>query len=151
MCLFSCISSRELFISFLEACIIFMRWNFRSLSCFSGILGYPGLAVVRELGSGGAKLHLFLLLIILCLLLAIWFSMVLTGLGVSDWNHPPWRQVELCGLRACLFGGRQCCLWIGEVGFMSAGLCGCPSWHGYLSEILRMCCVHTEKHTECSV
>ena len=27
------------------------RWNFRSESCFSGMLGYPGLAVVEELGS----------------------------------------------------------------------------------------------------
>ena len=45
------------FISSLKASIIFMRWDFRSLSCFSGMLSYPGLAVVVQLGSDGAKLH----------------------------------------------------------------------------------------------
>ena len=45
-----------------------MRWNFRSESCSSGVLGYPGLAGVEELGSD----------------VAIWLSLVLTGLALSD-------------------------------------------------------------------
>ena len=88
--MFSCISLRDLFVSslrassclpvfsyislseFLKACIIFMRWDFRSTSCFSGVVGYPGLAVVEELGSDGATIHLLLLLMILSVPLAIW-------------------------------------------------------------------------------
>ena len=35
----------------LKVFFIFMRWNVRSESCFSGVLGYPRLAVVAELGS----------------------------------------------------------------------------------------------------
>jgi hypothetical protein len=41
----------------LKASIIFMRQDLRSESFFSVILGYPVLAVVRELGSDGAKWH----------------------------------------------------------------------------------------------
>ena len=52
---FSCISLRELFMSFLKSSIIIMRYDFKSESCFSGVLGYPGLAVVGELGSDDAK------------------------------------------------------------------------------------------------
>jgi hypothetical protein len=33
--------------------IIFMRLDFKSESCFSGVLGYPRLAVVVELSSDG--------------------------------------------------------------------------------------------------
>jgi hypothetical protein len=51
---FSCISFRELFISFLKSSITIMRSDFRSESCFSGMFGYPGLAVVGELGSDDA-------------------------------------------------------------------------------------------------
>jgi hypothetical protein len=32
-----------------------MRCNFKLESCFSGVLGYPGLAMVEELGSDEAK------------------------------------------------------------------------------------------------
>ena len=32
-----------------------MRWDFRSESCFSGVLGTPGIAVFGELGSDDAK------------------------------------------------------------------------------------------------
>ena len=39
----------------LKASIIFMRWEFRSEYCFSGVLGYPWLDVVEELGSDVAK------------------------------------------------------------------------------------------------
>jgi hypothetical protein len=70
-----------------------MRWDFRSKYYFPDVLGYPGFAVVGELGSGGAKLHWFLLL-----MFTIWLSLVLTGLSVSDWSWPSWQQVELCDL-----------------------------------------------------
>jgi hypothetical protein len=41
--------------SFLMPSIIIMRGEFRSESCFSGVLGYPGLAMVGELRSDDAK------------------------------------------------------------------------------------------------
>jgi hypothetical protein len=62
------------------------------------MFGYSGLAVVSELSSDDAKLHWVLLLMTVCLLLAIWFFLVLTGLGASAWNWPPWNQVELYDL-----------------------------------------------------
>jgi hypothetical protein len=34
-----------------------MRWDFRSESCFSDVLGYPGLPVLGELGIDGAIWH----------------------------------------------------------------------------------------------
>jgi hypothetical protein len=37
-----------------------------------------------ELGSDNAELYWVLLLMIMCLPLAIWLSLVLIGLGVSD-------------------------------------------------------------------
>ena len=84
--------------SSLKAPILFMIPDFKLESCFSGVLGYPWLAVMGELASNGAKLHWALSLRILYLPLAIWLSLVLTGLGVSDWSWPPWMQVELCYL-----------------------------------------------------
>ena len=48
-----------------------MRWDFRPLSCFSGVLGYPGLAMVGELSFDGAELHWVLSLMILYLPQAI--------------------------------------------------------------------------------
>jgi hypothetical protein len=51
---FSCISLRELSI-FLKSSIIIMRSDFRSESCFSGVMVYPRLAMVGELGSNDAK------------------------------------------------------------------------------------------------
>ena len=61
-----------------------MSYDFKSISCFSGVLGYPGLAVVGELGSDGATLPWFLLVMLLPLPFAIWVSLVLPGLAVSD-------------------------------------------------------------------
>jgi hypothetical protein len=52
---FSCISLRELFMSFLMSSIIIMRNDFRSEYCFSGVMVFPGLAMVGELGSDDAK------------------------------------------------------------------------------------------------
>jgi hypothetical protein len=54
---FSCISFSELFIYSLKDSTIFMRSDFRLASLFSGMLGYPGLAVVEEMGSDGAKVY----------------------------------------------------------------------------------------------
>jgi hypothetical protein len=41
--------------SFLKSSIIIMRSDFRSESCFSGLMVYPGLAMEGELGSDGAN------------------------------------------------------------------------------------------------
>jgi hypothetical protein len=48
-------SLRELFVLFLKSSISIMRCDFKTKTCFSGVLGYPGLAVVGELGSDDAK------------------------------------------------------------------------------------------------
>ena len=61
-----------------------MRCDFKSRSYFSDVLGHPGLAVVEELGSDGAMLPWFLLVMFLCLPFAIWLSLVSAGLTVSD-------------------------------------------------------------------
>ena len=53
--LFSCIFKRELFMSFLKFSIIIMRSNFRSKSRLSGVMVYPELGMVGELGSDDAK------------------------------------------------------------------------------------------------
>ena len=69
--------------SSLESTITFKRWDFRSEPCFSDVLAYPGLIVVGEHGLDGTKWSWFLLLIFLCLPLASWLFLVLTGLAVS--------------------------------------------------------------------
>ena len=69
--------------SFLKSSISNMRCGFKSSSCFSDVMEYPGFAVVGELGSDGALLPWFLLVMILCLPLAILLSLVLTGLAGS--------------------------------------------------------------------
>ena len=74
----------ELFISSLKSSINIMRCDFKSKSCFSGVLQYPGLAVVGELGSDGAMLPWFLLVMFLCLPFAIWLSPVLAAVAFSD-------------------------------------------------------------------
>jgi hypothetical protein len=58
-------------ISFLKSYIITMRSEFRSSFCFSGVIVYPGLAMVGEFVSDDAKKPWFLLLLFLCLPLAI--------------------------------------------------------------------------------
>ena len=72
--------------SFLKCSTIIINCDFKSESCFSGLLGYPGLAIVGELGSDVAKKPWFLLVRLLCLPLATWFSLVLVVLAVSDWS-----------------------------------------------------------------
>ena len=54
-----------------------MRYDFKSKSCFSVVLGYPGLIVVGILGSDDAQWSWFLLVRFLRLLFAIWKSLVL--------------------------------------------------------------------------
>jgi hypothetical protein len=85
---FSCISLRELFMSFLMSCIIFMSYESRSESCFIRVLGYPGHTVVKELCSDVAKLYWFLLLMFLHLTLAIWLHLGLTRLSLL-WSFNP--------------------------------------------------------------
>jgi hypothetical protein len=53
------------------------------------VLGYPELAVAGELGSDDPIVYWLLLLMVLHLPLAIWLSLVLTGLGVSVWSLSP--------------------------------------------------------------
>ena len=50
------------------------------------MLGYPGLAVVRELGSDDATWPLCLLVGFSHLPFAIWFSLLLVGLFISGWS-----------------------------------------------------------------
>ena len=54
-----------------------MRYNFKSMSCSLGVLGYPGLIVVGVLGSDDAQCSWFLLVRSLCFPFAIWKSLVL--------------------------------------------------------------------------
>jgi hypothetical protein len=71
LAVFSCISFSELLMPFLKSSTSIMRYDFKSESCFSGVLGYPGLAVLGVLGSDYAKLS-WLLLVRFCLPFAIW-------------------------------------------------------------------------------
>jgi hypothetical protein len=48
-----------------------MRHDFKSESCFLGVFGYPGLAVVGVLRSDDAEWSWFLLVSFLCFLFAI--------------------------------------------------------------------------------
>jgi hypothetical protein len=82
--MFSYIFLGELFMFFLKSSI--MKSDFKSESCFSSVAGYPGLAMVRELGSDDASYPWFLLLIFLCLPFTIWLSLVLPVLTFSDWS-----------------------------------------------------------------
>ena len=61
-----------------------MRYDFKSSSCFSSVLAYPGFVIVEELGSDGTMLPWFLLVMILHFTFAIYLSLVLAGLSVSD-------------------------------------------------------------------
>jgi hypothetical protein len=60
--------------------------EFRFKSCLKGVLVYPGLAVVGEMGSDVAKSKWFLLLMFLSLPLTICLSLVVSALPVSDWS-----------------------------------------------------------------
>ena len=51
LAVFSCISLSKLLKPFLMSSTSIMRYDFKSESCFSGVLGYPGLAEVGVLCS----------------------------------------------------------------------------------------------------
>jgi hypothetical protein len=72
--------------SFLKFSIIIMRSSFRSESCFSHVMVYPGVAMVGELGFDDAKEPWFLLLMFLCLPPTFWLFVVLPALAMSDWS-----------------------------------------------------------------
>ena len=57
---------------FLKSSTSIMRYDLKSESCFSGVLGYPGLIVVCVLGSYDAEWSWFLLVIFIQLSFAIW-------------------------------------------------------------------------------
>ena len=84
--MFSCISLSELLKSFLMSSTRIMRYDFKSESCFSGVLGYPGLAVVGVLGSDDAQCSCFLLVRFLHLPFAIWIISCVNGLAASGWS-----------------------------------------------------------------
>ena len=58
---------------------------------------YSGLVMVGELGSDDAHIYWFLLLMVLCLPLAIWLSLVFAGQSVSVWSLllGPWVASDL--------------------------------------------------------
>jgi hypothetical protein len=53
--MFSMASSAPEILSSVSSILLVMLYDFKSESCFSGLLGYPGLAVVGVLGSDDAK------------------------------------------------------------------------------------------------
>jgi hypothetical protein len=57
---------------FLMSSTSIMRYDFKSESCFSGVLGYSGLANVGVLGSDDGEWSWFLLVRFLHLPFAIW-------------------------------------------------------------------------------
>ena len=63
-----------------------MRYDFKSKSCFSGVLWYPGMAVVGVLCSDDAEWSWFLLVRLLRLRFAIWLSLALVVIDVSCWS-----------------------------------------------------------------
>jgi hypothetical protein len=84
---FSCVFFKGvIFMSFLKSFITIVRCDFKSKFCFSSVMGNPGIAMVRELGSDDAKSPWFLLLMFLHLPSAIWLSLVLPALTTSDWS-----------------------------------------------------------------
>ena len=83
---------------FLKFPISIMRCDFKSSSCFSSVFGYPGFAVVGELGSDDAMLSWFLLVMILHLPFAIQFSLVLACLAVSDFGLSVLQAVYMYSL-----------------------------------------------------
>jgi hypothetical protein len=84
LAVFSYISLSELLKSFLMSYTIIMRYAFKSGSSFLGVLGCPGLGKVGVLGSDDGECSWFLLVRFLCLPFAIWQSLELVVIVVSD-------------------------------------------------------------------
>jgi hypothetical protein len=55
LAVFSCISLSDLLMPFLKSFTTIMRYDFKSDSCLSGVLGYPGFSVAGVLGSDDAQ------------------------------------------------------------------------------------------------
>jgi hypothetical protein len=83
---FYCISLSELLMLFLKSSVSIMRYDFKSESCFLGVLEYPGDAMVAILGSDDSEWSWFLLVGFLGLPFTIWQSLVLDILAVSGWS-----------------------------------------------------------------
>ena len=79
----SCISLHDLLMSFSISSTSIMKYDFKSESCFSDVLGYPGLSVLGVLGSDDSEWSWFLLVGFLGLPFTIWQSLVLDILAVS--------------------------------------------------------------------
>ena len=71
---------------FLRSSTSIMRYDFESESCFSGVLGYPGLSELGVLGSDDGEQSWFLLVRFLHLPFTIWESLVLVVIVVSGWS-----------------------------------------------------------------
>ena len=69
---------------FLKSSIIIMRYDFKSETSFSCVLGYPGLALVGELDVDDTNLPWVLLLMILPLCPALWLSLMLADLSLIE-------------------------------------------------------------------
>ena len=69
---------------FLKSSIIIMRYDFKSETSFSYVLGYPGLALVGELDVDDTNLPWVLLLMILPLCPALWLSLMLADLSLIE-------------------------------------------------------------------
>ena len=72
LAMFYCISLSELLMPFLKSSTTIMRYNFESVPYFSGVLWYPGLAVVGVMGSDDIQCSWFLLVRFLHLPFTIW-------------------------------------------------------------------------------
>jgi hypothetical protein len=72
LALISCIYFSELLMPFLKSFTSIMRYDFKSESCFSGVLGYPGLTVLGTLGSDDTEWSWYLLVRFLHLPFAMW-------------------------------------------------------------------------------
>jgi hypothetical protein len=71
---------------FFKSSTTIMKYDFKSVSCFLGVLGYPGLIVVGVLSSDDAQCSWFLLVIFLHLP----FS------GVNAQAISGWSLILLC-------------------------------------------------------
>ena len=79
----------------LKSSISIMRFDFISISCFSDVLGYPGLPVLGEWCTDYSMKPWFLLVIFLNLFFTIWLSLVLVCLSLT-WACPFCGPVSLC-------------------------------------------------------
>jgi len=140
----SCISLRELFMSFLKSSCIMIKCDFKSRSCFSCVFGYSVFALVGELVSEDAMYSCFLSLGFLHLSLANQVVSVITLFCYFwDWLD---RPISLCvrsavDLFSCFlsasYGNRVFCFQVHSLSCLLffSSFCGHVSWihqAGYL-------------------